>query len=85
LLCKKEGIKAHKDFSIRGEYPETYFNYNYYFVMPIHDDKYKPILWLHKSPKVTLIGILKGHYNCVLCKFKYIKFKQNSENKLIKG
>lgn len=54
LLCKREGIKPHKDFSQRS--PKSYYSPFYAYKVPIHaeTDNAKPILWLHKSAKLNL-------------------------------
>lgn len=55
LMCKKYSISAHKDFSQRGNDPESYFSPLYIYKVPIHsNDKYKSILFLHKAPKITI-------------------------------
>lgn len=60
LLCKKHGIKAHKDPSQRGKYPETFFNPHYTYCVPQHpEDTYKPFVFLHKSPTVSIMHISK--------------------------
>lgn len=55
LLCKKKGIIPHKDPSHRGNYPETFYNRCYDYRVPVHlDDKYKPVIFLHKYPDISL-------------------------------
>lgn len=50
LLCKKKGIKAHRDISQRGIHPETFYNPHYAYRVPDHPaDTYKPVAYLHKS------------------------------------
>lgn len=53
LLCKKKGIKAHRDISQRGFNPKSFYCKNYLYSVPLHpDDKYKTIVFLHKSTKL---------------------------------
>lgn len=64
LLCKKNKIKAHLDPSQRGKYPYWYKDKKYPFVLPMHDDKYKPIIFLHKMPNVSIIKCIKQYLEC---------------------
>jgi hypothetical protein len=66
LLCKKEGIRAHRDPSQRGKYPKWYKNENYPYVPNNHLDSYKPILFLHKSPGVNIFKIVKQYIRCIV-------------------
>lgn len=51
LLCKKKGIKAHRDITQRGLDPMSFYNPNYAYRVPEHpDDYYKTIVFIHKSP-----------------------------------
>lgn len=60
LLCHKRGIKAHRDISQRGFNPKSYYNQNYeYRPQPHPNDKYKTILFLHKSPNLGLLFWLR--------------------------
>lgn len=60
LLCKKYGIKAHRDPSQRGRYPETFYNEKYAYRVPEHgEDKYKTFVLLHKSPTVSPVHCAK--------------------------
>ena len=67
LLCKKKGIKAHRDISQRGIHPETFKNPHYAYRVPEHpDDTYKPVVYLHKSTSLwrflkLRIGMLIKH------------------------
>lgn len=55
LMCKKYNIKSHKDFSQRGNDSESYYSPLYAYREPVHlNDKYKPILFLHKAPKLNI-------------------------------
>lgn len=65
LLCKKEGIKAHRDPSQRGKYPEWYNNGKYPYLPCVHSDKYKTILFLHKTKNVSLRRCLIDYVKCV--------------------
>lgn len=50
LLCHKKGIKFHRDISQRGFNPKSFYNRNYAYCPQTHpDDKYKSIIFLHKS------------------------------------
>lgn len=51
VLCHKYGIIPHRDISQRGNNPKSYYNPNYAFYPQEHpSDKYKTIIFLHKSP-----------------------------------
>lgn len=77
LLCKIKGVKAHKDPSQRGKYPETFYNEKYAYVVPEHiDDNYKPFIFLHKSPNVDLIRILKLIIKSYIAAYKVKKIKK---------
>lgn len=65
LLCKKEGIKAHRDPSHRGTYPEWYNNGKYPYIPAEHNDKYKTVLYLHKTQNVSLKKCLTDYFKCV--------------------
>lgn len=71
LLCKSNGIRAHKDPTQRGKYPETYYNKFYDYMVNNHYDKYKPIIFLHKQPNVNIVGIIKIIVKSYLSKIKY--------------
>lgn len=50
LLCKKKGVKAHKDPSQRGKWPETFYSPHYSYQVPEHkEDNYGTVLFLHKA------------------------------------
>lgn len=76
LLCKKYGYNPHRDISQRGLNPMSYFNPNYTYKEPQHDeDKSCPtILWLHKSPKLGIIYF--GKY--------FLRFLRDNILKIIK-
>lgn len=77
LMCKKYGIKAHRDPSQRGKYPETFYNEKYAYRVPEHsDDKYKPFVFLHKSPNVDLISILKMIIKSYIAVYKVRKMEK---------
>ena len=64
LLCKKHGISPHRDISQRGKHPETYKSPFYAYKIPIHpNDKYKPIIFLHKSPRLNLQWFIRYIYH----------------------
>lgn len=51
LMCKKRGIKAHRDITQRGKDPRSFYNPNYLYQEPEHpDDCYPTIAFLHKAP-----------------------------------
>lgn len=59
LLCKKHGIIAHKDPSQRGIFQASYYSPNYAFFPTKHDDHYRNIILLHKTPDVSIFKIVK--------------------------
>lgn len=64
LLCKKYGISPHRDISQRGKHPETYKSPFYAYKVPVHlNDKYKPIIFLHKSPRLNLQWFIRYIYH----------------------
>lgn len=71
LLCKKNNIKPHLDPSQRGKFQESYYNENYTFKKTVHKDTYRPILFLHKSPSVKIVGCLKILVKMTISKIKY--------------
>ncbi len=80
LLCKKHGIEAHKDPSQRGKYPETFYNPYYSYRVPKHaEDKYKPFVFLHKSPNVSLIHIAKMIIKSYAAVYKVRRITKNAD------
>ncbi len=71
LLCKKKGIMPHRDPSQRGKHPETFYNQNYAYKVPEHDDTYKTFVFLHKAKKVNLVVILRQIVNIARAKRNY--------------
>lgn len=72
LLCNKKGIKAHKDPSQRGKYPETFFNPYYGYQVPEHtEDKYGTVLFLHKAKALNVGVILRQFFITVRSKNRY--------------
>lgn len=62
LLCKREGIKPHRDPSQFGRYPDGYKQSGYLFSIPQHkDDKYKTAFVLHRNKKLIRKAFIK-HY-----------------------
>ena len=60
LLCKEQGIRPHRDPSQFGKYPQDYYNPGYPFRIPSHpEDRYPPVLFLHRSKKLSLWVILR--------------------------
>lgn len=71
LLCKKYKISPHRDISQRGKHPETYKSPFYTYKVPVHpNDKYKSIIFLHKSPHLNLKWFIRYIYHRI--KSKYI-------------
>lgn len=63
LLCKKYEITPHRDISQRDLYPKTYKSPFYTYKEPVHtNDKYKPIVFLHKSPKLNMKWFIRYLY-----------------------
>lgn len=71
LLCKKEGIRPHRDPSQRGFFTETFYNPQYAYVVPKHDDTYGNVLFLHKSATVSVVEIFKMMVRAVISKIRY--------------
>lgn len=71
LLCKKNGVKAHRDPSQRGFFPETFYSPYYAYVVPKHDDTYKTLVFLHKSPKASMKHLIKAIVVALVSKLKY--------------
>lgn len=62
LLCKKEGIRPHKDPTQFGRYPEGYKQPHYLFRVTDHNnDKYKPILIHHRLSNINKKSFLKSY------------------------
>lgn len=80
LLCKKHGIRTHRDPSQRGKHPETYYTCDYAFKMTEHNDTYKPVIFLHKSPTINPWGFMK-----LLVKTQLQKNDYKKANNLVRG
>lgn len=65
LLCKKKKINPHLDPSHRGKYPEWYNNGKYPFSIAKHSDKYKPVLFLHKTKDVNIKRCVIDYIKCI--------------------
>lgn len=51
IMCKKEGLRPHRDLTQRGKNPRSFFNPNYLYQEPQHqDDHYPTMVFLHKAP-----------------------------------
>ncbi len=60
LLCKKEGIKPHKDPTQFGRYPEGYKKAGYLFRVPQHEeDRYKTAFVLHRNKQLIKKAFIK--------------------------
>lgn len=74
LLCKKHGIKPHKDPSQRGKYPETFYSSNYEYQVPGHkEDKYGTVLFLHKAKEPNLWICAKFFLIAIRNQYRYKK------------
>jgi len=72
LLCKKKGIRVHKDPSQRAKYPETFYNTDYTYQVPEHnEDHYGTVLFLHKAKKPNILTIMKFYYLALRCRKNY--------------
>lgn len=71
LLCKKKGIKAHRDISQRGFKPETFYSDKYLYRVPNHkEDTYPTIVYLHKGQSLTRFVLGKIYSKLRLGKLK---------------
>ena len=71
LLCKKYKVIPHKDFSQRGNSPTSYKKPFYTYREPLHiNDKYKSILFLHKSPRLNIMVFIKYFWHELKRKLK---------------
>jgi len=76
LLCKKYKIPAHRDISQRGNDPKSYFSPLYAYKVPKHpNDNYKTILFLHKTPKLTISTFLRYYLRKVHHRFMLLRTK----------
>lgn len=74
LLCKKKGIKAHKDPSQRGKCPETFYSLNYSYQVPEHkEDNYGTVLFLHKAKNPSIWICVKFYLRAVRSKYRFKK------------
>ena len=79
LLCKKKGIKAHKDPSQRGKYPETFYSPNYSYQVPEHkEDNYGTILFLHKAKKPSVLVCIKLFLITMRSQYRYRKDRRQT-------
>lgn len=70
LLCKKYKVSPHRDISQRGKHPETYKSPFYAYKVPTHpNDKYKPIIFLHKSPCLNFKWFIRYVYHRIKSKY----------------
>lgn len=59
LLCKINGIKAHRDITQRWKQEFSFYNPNYRFKPVSHpDDNYLTILYLHKMPNFSFRNLI---------------------------
>lgn len=80
LLCKKRGIKPHKDPSQRGRYPITFYNPVYAYKVSEHpEDKYDTVIFLHKAKVPSKIVYLKQMLRMCKQLFIYIKNREMSK------
>lgn len=74
LLCKKKGVKAHKDPSQRGKCPETFFSPNYSYQVPEHkEDNYGTVLFLHKAKNPSFLVCIKLFLITMRSQYRYRK------------
>lgn len=74
LLCKKKGIKAHKDPSQRGKCPETFYNLNYFYQVPEHkEDNYGTVLFLHKAKNPNIWVCIRHYLIAMRSRYRYRK------------
>lgn len=72
LLCKKNGIRAHRDPSQRGNWPETFYNPNYEYRVPEHpQDNYGTVLFLHKEKNPNLLALMRECYITLRSRYRY--------------
>lgn len=72
LLCKRKGIRSHRDPSQRGKIPETFYNPYYAYRVPNHvDDKYGTVIFLHKNGRLSFLGFMRLIYIEQRCKYRY--------------
>lgn len=78
LLCKKNGIQAHRDPSQRGNWPETFYSPYYAYHVPEHpQDHYGTVLFLHKAGNPGLLTLLRECYITLRSRYRYRKDKKN--------
>ena len=72
LLCKKYDIKPFNDISQRYYFPKTYkYDRRFIYSIPKHKNSKLPvILYLHKMPEVSYIGIMKHKISMIKSIFK---------------
>ena len=74
LLCKKKGIKAHKDPSQRGKCPETFYSPNYSYQVPEDkEDNYGTVLFLHKAKNPSIWVCIKLFLITIRSQYRYRK------------
>lgn len=78
LLCKKNGIQAHRAPSQRGDWPETFYSPYYAYHVPEHpQDHYGTVLFLHKAGNPGLLPLMRECYITLRSRYRYRKDKMN--------
>lgn len=73
ILCHINGIEPHRDISQRGYDPKSFYNPHYAYSPNKHpNDKYKTIIFLHKSPNLNIFFWLRYVKNKIKKRFFYI-------------
>lgn len=73
LLVKKHGIRQHRDPSQFGKYEDNYYSPYYAYKATNHDDKYKTVVYLHRTPTVNIKRILINEYKMYREHFKFLR------------
>lgn len=73
LLIKKYKIRQHRDPSQFGKYEDNYYSPYYAYKATAHDDNYKTVVYLHRTPTVNLKRILINEYKMYREHFKFLR------------
>lgn len=74
LLCKKNGIQAHRDPSQQGIWTETYYSPYYTYHVPEHPlDHYGTVLYLHRSGNPNPLVLMREGYITLRSRYRYRK------------
>ena len=84
LLCKKKGIRPHRDPSQRGAFPETFYSPYYAYAVSEHkDDRYGTFLFLHKQGSLSVPGCMKQCVKMLLAKIKVQRRMKHVRSKTV--